>query len=99
MCEDCGCGHTEPIGEITHFYTKPSVAVIKLDQNMKNSDQVQVKGSTTDFKMTVEGMRNDAEEEIDHAHAGELVAFRTPDRARPGDKIFLVMREVSSEDN
>jgi putative protease len=80
------------MGEITHFYAKPSVAVIKLDEEMRNGDQIRIKGSTTDLTMTVQGMRNEQEQEIDTAKAGELIAFRTPDKVRPGDKIFLVMR-------
>ncbi len=97
MCESCGCGHTETMGEVTHFYAKPSVAVVKLDEAMKNGDDIQIKGSTTDFMMTVQGMRNEQEQEIDSSDAGELVAFRTPDKARPGDKVYLSKREISSD--
>jgi hypothetical protein len=95
MCEDCGCGHTEPSGEITHYFGKAMVAVIKLGERMKNGDTIRVQGSTTDFTMTVRGMRNESEQEIDEAQIGEVVAFRTPEIARPGDKVWLVMREVS----
>ncbi len=95
MCEECGCGHTEQSGEITHFYAKPMVAVVKLSETIKNGDKIQVKGATTDFTMTVQGMRNEAEQEIDHGHADELVSFKTPEIARPGDKIWLSMREVT----
>jgi hypothetical protein len=99
MCEDCGCGQTEPIGEITHYYGKPMVAVVRCDAPVRNGDTIQVKGSTTDFLMTVVGMRNEAEQEIEEAKPGETVAFRTPEKARPGDKIFLSKREVTSEEN
>ncbi len=94
MCEECGCGHTQSCGEITHFYKKPMVAVVMLEEDIKDGDKIQVRGATTDFTMTVQGMRNEAEQEIDHAHAGELVAFRTPELVRPGDQIWLVLREV-----
>ena len=95
MCEECGCGQTEPSGEITHYYGKPMVAVVKLAEDLKNGDRILVKGGTTEFTMTVAGMRNEAEQPIDTAKAGELVAFRTPEVARPGDKIWLTMREVA----
>jgi len=90
MCETCGCGETIPIGEVTHFYGKPSVAVVRADGVIKNGDTIQIKGHTTDFTMTVMGMRNEQEQEIDTAHSGQLVAFRTPQVARPGDKIYRV---------
>jgi ribosomal 50S subunit-recycling heat shock protein len=97
MCEDCGCGHTDPSGEVTHFYGRPMVAVVKLAEAIKNGDKIKVEGATTEFTMTVQGMRNEQEQEIEEAAAGELVAFKTPEVARPGDKIWLTMREVESE--
>jgi translation elongation factor EF-1alpha len=88
MCETCGCGETQPIGEVTHYYGKPMVAVIRADGVIKNGDSVRIKGGTTDFTMTVQGMRNEQEQEIESAHSGELIAFRTPEIARPGDKLY-----------
>jgi len=84
------------MGEITHFYAKPSVAVVRLDDEMRNGDKIQIKGNSTDFTMTVMGMRNEQEQEIDSANPGELVAFHTPEKIRPGDKLYLIMREISS---
>lgn len=88
MCEHCGCGETQPIGEVTHYYGKPMVAVVRADGLIKNGDQIRVKGHTTDFTMTVEGMRDESEKEIESASSGQLIAFRTPQVARPGDKIY-----------
>jgi hypothetical protein len=95
MCEDCGCGHVGPSGEITHFYGKPMVAVVRLSEEIRNGDKIRIKGGTSEFTMTVEGMRNEQEQLIDSAKIGELVAFKTPEVARPGDHVFLVMREVN----
>ncbi len=95
MCEECGCGHTEPSGEITHYYGKPQVAVVKLAEELKNGDKILIQGATTDFQMTVDGMRNEQEQEITEAAKGDLISFRTPEIARPGDKIWLTMREVT----
>jgi translation elongation factor EF-1alpha len=88
MCETCGCGETQPIGEVTHYYGKPMVAVVRADGVIKNGDSVRIKGGTSDFTMTVQGMRNEQEQEIESAHSGELIAFRTPEIARPGDKLY-----------
>ncbi|MFH1676984.1 MAG: hypothetical protein ABIC40_08150 [bacterium] len=91
MCEECGCGMTEPVGEITHYFGKPQVAVVRLNDGIKNGDTILVKGTTTEFTMDVKGLRNEAEQEIEEGHKGELVAFRTDEKARPGDQIWLVM--------
>jgi hypothetical protein len=88
MCETCGCGSSLPIGEVTHYYKKPGVAVIRADGVIKNGDKIVVKGASTFFEMTIEGMRNEAEQEIEHAHSGELIAFHTPEMTRPGDKVY-----------
>ena len=90
MCETCGCGMTEPVAEVTHYYGKPMVAVVRLGSKLSNDDMICIKGATTDFEMTVKGMRNEAEAEVDSAEAGEMVAFKTPDVARPGDKVYMV---------
>jgi hypothetical protein len=88
MCESCGCGTDLPIGEVTHFYKQPSVVVIRADGVIKNGDKIIIKGATTFVEMVVEGMRNEQEQEIDHAHSGELIAFHTPEATRPGDKVY-----------
>lgn len=88
MCEHCGCGAPQPIGEVTHYYGKPKVAVVRADGLIKNGDLIRIKGATSDFVMTVQGMRNEQEQDIDEAHSGQLVAFVTPEIARPGDKVF-----------
>ena len=93
MCEECGCGLPQAIGEVTHYYSKPKVVVIRADGLIKNGEQLRVKGHTTDFTMTVQGMRDEQEQEIESAHSGQLIAFRTPDVARPGDMIYRVEGE------
>ncbi|MCK4719540.1 U32 family peptidase C-terminal domain-containing protein [bacterium] len=95
MCSSCGCDATEPVGEVTHYYGKPMVAVIELSGEISNGDKIEVKGATTEFVMTVEGIRNDAEEPVEVGNAGEKVAFKTPEKARPGDKIWLIKDEGS----
>jgi translation elongation factor EF-1alpha len=90
MCETCGCGETLPIGEVTHYYKKPMVAVVRADGVIKNGDEIRIKGGTTEVTMTVQGMRNEQEQEIDSAQSGELIAFRTPEIVRPGDKVYRV---------
>jgi hypothetical protein len=91
MCDTCGCGQTEPSGEITHYFGKAMVAVVKLAAKLSNGDKICIKGGTTDFEMTVGGMRNEAEKPVESAEPGELVAFKTPELARPGDKVWIVM--------
>jgi len=97
MCQDCGCGHTEPSGEITHFYKKPMVAVAKLTESIKVGDTIKIQGATSDFSMTVNGLRNDKEKEVEKGEKDDLVAFKVTEIARPGDKLWLVMREVAEE--
>ncbi len=93
MCKDCGCELTEPTGLVTHFYAMPMVAVVKCLTPLKNGDNVRIKGATSDFSMTVDGMRNEAEESIDESAEGDLVAFKTPELARSGDKVYIVTAE------
>ena len=90
MDESHDNGMTEPCGEVTHFYAKPMVAVVRLTAKLANGDKVKIMGATSDFEMTVKGIRNEDEQEVDSAESGEMIAFKTPEIARPGDKVLPV---------
>lgn len=75
------------IGEVTHFFDKIGVAIVKLSAPLKVGDKIKVKGSTTDFDQDVESMQvNHAN--IEEARAGDEVGIKVADKAREGDEVF-----------
>jgi translation elongation factor EF-1alpha len=77
------------IGEITHFFGKISVAVIKLDSGLKIGDKIHVKGTTTDFEQAVKSMQIN-HKDIVEAKPGDDIGMKLTDTAREGDKVFKV---------
>ena len=81
------------IGEVTHYYSRIGVAGIVLSGPLRVGDRIHVQGHATDIVESVDSM------ELDHASieaggAGDDVAVKLSDRARVGDKVFLVTEET-----
>ncbi len=79
---------TEKIGEIENFFSKISVCVLHVTSGeLALQDTITIKGSTTDFTMTVESMQIDRKD-VEKVKAGEKVGLKVPERVRPGDEVF-----------
>ena len=80
------------IGEVTHFYSQISVAVIQLNGDIKVGERISIIGHTTEFSQTVESMQVN-HQPIETAGAGDEIALKVWDYVRRGD---LVYREVET---
>ncbi len=77
------------IGEITHFFDRISVAVLKVTGKLKVGDTIHILGPHTDLRQAVNSMQ------IEHAavsevEAGQEVAIKTDAPVRVRDKVYLV---------
>jgi len=80
----------EKIGEVMKFFSKPSVAAIKITAGTVNvGDTLKFVGHTTDFSETVESMEVN-NQKIDKASAGDFIGLKVKDRVREGDEVFKV---------
>ncbi len=79
----------KPIGEITHFFSKINVAVIKLDDELKVGDTISIEGATTNFQQKVESMQVE-HNNIEKAEKGMEVGLKVSDAVRVGDKVLKV---------
>jgi putative protease len=78
------------VGEIVKFFAKPSVAAIKVtDDVIKVGDELRYKGATTDFTEVVESMEVE-NKQVSEAPSGSLVGIKVGERVRPGDTVFRV---------
>jgi len=78
------------VGEIVKFFSKPSVAAIKVTENAFSvGDELHYKGATTDFSEVVESMEVEKEKVTD-AKTGDMVGIQVSQRVRPGDGVFKV---------
>ncbi len=83
----------EKIGEVMKFFSKPSVAAVKITAGeLRVGDTVRFNGHTTDFEDTIQSMEID-NKQIEKATAGDYIGVKVSDRVRPGDEVFRVSAE------
>lgn len=77
------------IGEVTHYFSKIGVAVVKLKDSLRQGETIHIKGHTSDFTQTVDSM------EIEHkkvqlAKKGQSIGLKVKEHAREGDVVYRV---------
>lgn len=78
----------KPVGEITHYFSKIGVCVVKVKRPLAVGDKIQIKGHTTDFIQTVESMQVEGRD-VRMARKGQLVGLKVKEPTRPGDEVYL----------
>lgn len=83
----------EKIGVVEHFFTKISVAAIKItDGELRVGDTIHIVGATTDLKQKVESMQIN-KQPVEVAKAGDEVGIKVIDRVRENDVVYKVVGE------
>jgi translation initiation factor IF-2 len=82
----------ERIGEVTHYFGKISVAVLRLTSDLKIGDTVHFLGRNTDFPQEIASLQIE-HEAVGEAKAGEEVAVKVMQRVRRGDSVFRLEEE------
>ena len=75
------------IGEITHYFGKISVAIIKITDSLKVGDEIRIVGGEVDFNQTIESMEVD-HKKIEQAKSGESVGLKVQEKVREGYKVY-----------
>jgi putative protease len=79
------------IGEVMKFFSKPSVAAVKVTENELNvGDTVKFVGHTTDFTDTIASIEIN-NQKIEKAVPGDFVGVKVSNRVREGDEVFVVI--------
>lgn len=75
------------IGQVTHFFSKISVAVVELTLPLSVGDRILIKGLLTEFDQTVDSMQID-HKEIQRAEGGQNVGLKLAQLARERDVVY-----------
>ena len=75
------------VGQVTHFFTKISVAIVELKAPLAVGDSILIKGPTTDFEQVVESMQIE-HENVERAGAGESIGLKVAGRVRERDTVY-----------
>ena len=83
----------EEIGEVTHYFGKIGVAIVKLTAgSISIGDTVHIKGRATDFSQTVDSLESE-HQKLSEAKAGDSFGTKAKEKVREGDKVFKVVGE------
>lgn len=80
----------EKVGEVTHYYTRIGVAVVRVTAPIRVGDRIAIKGHTTNFEQTVESMQIE-HEAMEEAKPGDLIGLKVVDRVREGDIVYKIV--------
>ncbi|MGB9703560.1 MAG: EF-Tu/IF-2/RF-3 family GTPase [Candidatus Micrarchaeia archaeon] len=80
----------EEIGEVTHYFTKIGVAVVRIKRGeLRKGDRIAIKGKTTNFQQVVNSMQIH-NKDIEVAKAGDEIGLKVEDRVREKDIVYKI---------
>lgn len=79
----------ERIGEVTHYYDRASVAVLKLTRDLKLGEELHFLGKNSDFEQKITSMQIE-HQAVTEVKAGQEVAVQVKQKVRPGDSVFRI---------
>ena len=79
-----------PIGKISHFYPKISVAVLDLDDTLRVGDKISIERESGTFEQVVDSMQIE-HENVAEAKKGQSIGLKVVDKTREGAKVFKVI--------
>lgn len=77
------------IGEMSHFYSKLGVGIIKLSDTLKVGDKIKIKGHSTDIEQSCDSIQVD-HKDVEEAGKGDVIGIKVNDKVREGDKVYKV---------
>jgi len=77
------------IGKITHYFPKIGVAVVKLEDNLNNGDEIRISGMHSDFRQMVVSMQIE-HKTIVNATKGQDIGIKVTQNVHEGDMIFKI---------
>jgi selenocysteine-specific translation elongation factor len=77
------------IGKVTNYFSKIGVAVIELTGSIQVGGVIRVSGGERDFQQQVDSMQVE-HQPIEEAEAGQEIAIKLDQKARPGDTVYKV---------
>jgi len=81
----------QPIGKVTHYFTKIGVAVIELTGELKVGDRISIEGATTNFQQVVNSMQIE-HEDVQVATAGQAIGLKVDQRVRDEDLVYKLVQ-------
>ena len=78
------------VGKISHFFAKPSVAVVELEGVLKSGDKISIERGDEAFEQIVSSMQIE-HENIQEAKPGQSIGLKVDQATKQGAKVFKVI--------
>jgi len=82
----------EKVGTVIKYFSKISVAAIRMEGSLSVDDTIHIQGHTTDFSQKVGSMQIE-NENVEHAGPGDDIGIQVQDRVREHDIVYKVTDE------
>jgi len=82
-----------PIGKVTHYFDRISVAVLGLTDKIKVGDTLHFHGHSTDFTQAVVSLQIE-HQNVAEALPGQDVALKVDQKVHPHDAVLKVVPET-----
>ncbi|MEM3556227.1 MAG: translation elongation factor-like protein [Candidatus Micrarchaeia archaeon] len=79
----------KPVGKVTHFFNKISVAVVDLTDELRNGDRISIEGPAGVVEQVVDSMQIN-KEPVERAGAGQSIGLKVSSRVREGDVVYVL---------
>jgi len=78
------------VGKVKHYFDKIGVAVIELSDDLDEGESISIEGHETKIEQAADSMQIDRKP-IQHAHRGQSIGLKVPERVKEGDKVFKIV--------
>ncbi|MBU5537604.1 MAG: translation elongation factor-like protein [Candidatus Aenigmatarchaeota archaeon] len=75
------------VGKVTHYYNKIGVAIVELEDDLQQGDQISIEGTTTNIQQIADSMQIE-HQPVKVAHKGDSIGLKVSDKVRPGDVVY-----------
>ncbi len=78
------------VGEVTHYFGKIGVAILKLSDTLKVGETIKIVSKTgEEFTQTVESMQIE-HQNVQEAKAGDLIGLKVNKKVKEGYKVYKI---------
>jgi translation elongation factor EF-1alpha len=79
----------EPIGKVTHYFDRISVAVLQLTGTIRVGDTIHFHGHSTDFTQKIDSLQIE-HQSVPEGNPGQEVALKVGQKVHPNDQVIKV---------
>jgi len=77
----------KPVGKISHFFPKISVAVVEVQRKIKVGDKIKIVGHGKEFEQEIKSMQIE-HKQVKEASKGKSIGMKVNEDVKEGDLVY-----------